>query len=85
MKTNLSLVLLVLVVVHFNRVGIAQWCIVNKTDKTIQCNYETEGECEGYRAKGEFCHTNPFYVAPAKPEVKVLKDGLREPNHVAPK
>lgn len=89
MRTNLSQVLLAaaLVAIHYNRVGVAQWCNVNRSEKTIQCNYETEAACESYLGNGEFCRSNPFFVLPPTPKAGSLKDHdrLREPKHVPPK
>lgn len=82
-ETRLLPVLFALVVVHFNRVGVAQWCAVDKDAKTIQCNYESEEACEGYREKGEFCRSNPFFVE--KKNVPHPIDKLKEPKHVPPK
>lgn len=42
-----------------NKIGIAAWCNVNRTDGTVQCNYDTKDECEGYRASDEYCIRNP--------------------------
>jgi hypothetical protein len=63
-----QVVLLALTVVHFNRVGVAQWCNINRSEKTIQCNYESKEACESYLGKGEFCQSNPFYT-PEKPHI----------------
>lgn len=41
------------------KVGVAAWCNVNKTDGTVQCNYDTKSECEAYRAADETCVPNP--------------------------
>lgn len=42
-----------------HKVGVAAWCTVNKTDGTVQCNYNTKQECEDYRASDEKCEKNP--------------------------
>ena len=42
-----------------NKIGVAAWCIVNKVDSTVQCNYNTKQECEDYRASDETCVANP--------------------------
>lgn len=70
-----------LVGVHFNRIGIAQWCAINTDAKTIQCNYDTQKECNEHMERGEFCRSNPFYIAPKEAP---LKEKLREPKHTPP-
>jgi hypothetical protein len=46
-----------------HKIGIAAWCTVNRTDGSIQCNYDTQADCEGYRASDELCQVNPDYKA----------------------
>jgi len=49
----------VLTLAPTHKIGVAAWCNVNKTDGTVQCNYDTKQECEDYRATDEYCEKNP--------------------------
>jgi hypothetical protein len=42
-------------------IGIQPWCMVNTIDKSIQCNYETRGDCIGYAGPNEYCIENPNF------------------------
>ena len=45
----------------FHLIGVQPWCIINKSEQSIQCNYEDQGSCEGYRLSNESCIPNPHF------------------------
>lgn len=45
--------------VSYHLIGVQPWCTLNKSEQSIQCNYESQDACEGYRESQEICVPNP--------------------------
>lgn len=46
------------VVIPPHKIGVAAWCNVDKVTNTIECNYNTQAECEAYLQSDETCEKN---------------------------
>jgi hypothetical protein len=47
--------------VAFHLIGVQPWCMVDKTEHSIQCNYESKSDCLSYNYNNETCIPNPNY------------------------
>ena len=63
MKLKLIIIPLV-IVLNYHKVGIANWCNYSKDNNLLACNYDTKDECEAYRADDEVCIANPNSATP---------------------
>jgi len=45
----------------YHLIGVQPWCMVDKAEQTIQCNYETQVDCLSYNYNGEACIPNPNF------------------------
>ena len=49
------------IIAIYIQIGTQPWCTLNKMEKRIECNYESQDVCEGYRQSNEICIKNKDY------------------------